>query len=250
MSTHRVYVDRELIAGDVGCTIVVEGDEARHAASVKRLTVGETVEVLDGLGAVASCVVEGIDPGKNKRPPMLRLVVRAVARAEPVRPRVRVLAPIPKADRLSWMIEQLSQVGAASWTPLTTARSVGMAADLRPDRLARIAREAAKQCGRAYTLVIDAPADLRTIDMGDLARAGGVLVADAGGERGGIDAGGTEAWSVFVGPEGGFAAEELARFEAAGVRGVALGPHVLRLETAAVVATAMLLRGARTDPGR
>lgn len=246
MSQHRFYVERALGAADVGATILIEGDEARHAASVKRLTVGEGAAALDGMGSIAACVVERVEPGKGKRGPVVKLTVREVRRVPPVLPRVRVLAPIPKADRLSWMLEQLSQAGAASWTPLTTQRSIGSADDLRPDRLARIAREAAKQCGRAHTLVIDEPVDLRTLDLGELMAAGGAMVADAGGERGTIDAGAADAWSVFVGPEGGFSPEELARFAGAGpgIRRVALGPHVMRIETAALAAAAMLLRNA------
>lgn len=246
MGQHRFYVDRELGAADVGATLLIEGDEARHGASAKRLAPGEGAEALDGMGSIASCVVDRIEPGKGKRGPVVRLTVREVRRVSQVVPRVRVLAPIPKADRLSWMLEQLSQAGVASWTPLRTQRSIGSPEDLRPDRLARIAREAAKQCGRAHTLVIDEPADLRTLDLGALSAAGGVLVADAGGERGVIDPGTAPVWSVLVGPEGGLAPDELAGLEAAGsgIRRVALGPHVMRIETAALAVAAMLLRSA------
>ena len=246
MGQHRFYVELALSAADVGATLLIEGDEARHGASAKRLTLGEGAEALDGAGSIAACVVERIEPGKGKRGPVVRLTVREVRRVPPVVPRVRVLAPIPKADRLSWMLEQLSQVGVASWTPLKTQRSIGSAEDLRPDRLARIAREAAKQCGRAHTLLIDEPADLDTLDLAAVCATGGVLVADAAGDREPIEPGAAAAWSVLIGPEGGLAPEEFARFEGAGsgLRRVALGPHVMRIETAALAAAAMLLRSA------
>ncbi len=244
MSTHRVYVDRALGPADIGSTLLVEGDEARHALGSKRLTEGDGVLVLDGLGRVAECVLDRAEAAKGKRPPVARLVVRAVREVPAVVPRVRVLTPIPKADRLSWMLEQLSQAGAAAWAPLTTQRSIGDARDLRPDRLARIAREAAKQCGRAYVLAIEPGVDLGTLDPAGLRGAGGVLVADSAGSRGPVDAAAHAAWSVLVGPEGGFAPDELARLQAAGVPRVALGPHVMRIETAALAAATLLLRGA------
>ncbi len=134
------------------------------------------------------------------------------------------------------MIDQLSQLGAAAWRPLLTAR--GERTDFRTDRLERIAEEAAKQCGRAWTLEIGPP-----LPIAEALALPGALLADAAGRPASPLLG--EAAALLVGPEGGFTPEEIAAADAAGVPRLRLGAHILRIETAAAAGAAALLAGAR-----
>lgn len=223
--------------------LTIGGEEAHHANRVKRINAGDRVEVLDGLGTVASCQV--IEIGKRRGELVMSLqVLTARAAAEP-NPRVAVASAIPKGDRLNWLIEQLSQVGASSWRALRTERGSTDVDAPNPEKLRRIAREAGKQCGRPWLLEIDGPMTLPEALKTQVGRT--TLVADASGGLGLPGAGGAEMPGellLLVGPEGGWSDAERALIAGADARIVGLGAHTLRIETACVVGAAVLgLRG-------
>lgn len=236
---HRIFID-EALNGETG-ELVIAGDEAAHAVLVKRLNASDRIEVLDGRGAVAQGEV--LETSRVKREPFLRVRLTSVGRVAPVSPAVHVCSAVPKGDRAGQLIDQLAQVGAASWSALETEHGVAEAGGHKLDRFARIAREASKQSGRAWMLNIEAPCRLS-----DAARATGgvrVLVADATGQRAsdlGIGAGPIR---LLVGPEGGWSSRERDAFVKAGVGVICAGPHVMRIETAAVAAAVAILNAAR-----
>ncbi|MEO1009242.1 MAG: RsmE family RNA methyltransferase [Planctomycetota bacterium] len=233
---HQHELDRE------GETLAIEGEEARHAVRVKRLREGEPIVLLDGRGGRATGIVAGSD--KNGPRDSWRLLVsiehyRLIPQSSPA---VHVLCPAPKGDLLESMIDQLSQVGAASWSPLETARSERPPRPGRLDRLRRVATESAKQCGRPWLLEIGEP--VRFSDA--LSRPHAVLAAADGEAPGRLPHAGPD-WgmediSVLVGPEGGFSDAERRNAEEQALARVALGPHVLRIGTAAVLAAAAFVR--------
>jgi 16S rRNA (uracil1498-N3)-methyltransferase len=210
---------------------VIGGDEARHAARVKRVAPGEAVEILDGQGGIAAGSVVAVE--KRGGEWAVRVEVSAVRRVEPVSPSVVVLAPAPKGDRLAQMIEGLSQVGAAGWRPLVTERAEHEAGAGKLERACRIAEESSKQCGRAWTLRVEPP-----IDFAAALRLPSLVLADAGG---GPVPGGAPEVNLLIGPEGGWSDAERKAAQAAGALVAAFGPHVMRIETAAVVAAAGLI---------
>ncbi|MDP1660699.1 MAG: 16S rRNA (uracil(1498)-N(3))-methyltransferase [Phycisphaerales bacterium] len=240
MSRHRLTLETTPPAA--GTAFSLTGDEAWHAVAVKRVQKGDTVELLDGRGTVATATVTASD--KRKRDALLDLRIESVRQEPPTSPRVELWSAVPKADRAAHMIDQLAQAGAALWRPLVASRSV-TDADHKAERLQRIATEASKQCGRAWHLAIDPPvsvADAAAWSASHKPPAGAMLVADADGlppsalPR-------ADHLVVLVGPEGGFTDAELITLRAAGAASVRLGPHVLRTETAAVAAgVAMLCR--------
>jgi 16S rRNA (uracil1498-N3)-methyltransferase len=217
-----------------GSTLTVSRDEALHAVRVKRAEVGERVRLLDGTGGVGIGEVVGVRPDL-----LVRVLERRVE--PPVSPRLEVWSATPKGPRLEDMIEQLSQVGAALWRPLETELGVVEPGEGKMERCRRVARESAKQCGRAWVMEIGEAAAL------DDATAGGaVLFGDAG-------AGGTRSlrealpWQghacvrLLIGPEGGFTPREVNRLRETGAVGSRFGPHVMRIETAAVVGAGVIL---------
>ncbi|MCK4873055.1 MAG: 16S rRNA (uracil(1498)-N(3))-methyltransferase [Phycisphaerales bacterium] len=228
---HRIYMPT--ICPDADGRLLIEGPEAHHAAAVKRIRRGEQVCVFDGSGRSCTGLVEQttgslivrIETDRTEPLPDVHLIVRSA---------------VPKGDRAEAMVDSLSQVGAAAFSPLRTARSVVTPRQAKIDRWRRIAIESAKQSGRSYLMDI-----LPGVDVGD-------ALADTEGEQAVLDATG-ESYAatgalritLYVGPEGGWSDEERVAFQQAGVAVVSLGVHTLRIETAAVVGAALILSAER-----
>lgn len=248
MPAHRFFVAQALSRGASDC--VVEGDEAAHAARVKRIEIGEEVELLDGVGGRATGLVAEF--GGSKKYPTVRVQVQRVVNEPPPPRMVEVWSALPKGERAGEMVDQLSQVGVWSWRPLRCRRGVTGPRDAKMERLGRIAIESAKQCGRSWVMRIDEEAGIE--DAAELAVAGAdasrgvvrprVWFADVGGESVlGVVAKMGGSVRVLVGPEGGWAPEEVDLFKAAGIGSVRLGSNVMRIETAGVVAGAVFAAG-------
>ncbi|MFI4897057.1 MAG: RsmE family RNA methyltransferase [Phycisphaerales bacterium JB059] len=219
----------------------IEGEEARHAVRVKRLRVGEGVQVLDGVGGVASAAVGAMDP-KGR---WVELEAEAPVRMDPLAPALEVCAPPPKGDRLAQLIDTLSQVGVASYRPLRCARGAPAPGEGKAERLRRIAGEAAKQCGRAWVLRIEPEIDFEAALLSE----GGMRVIMADASAAGVGDTGDAPARLLIGPEGGWAPEELDRARGAGVTIARFGAHIMRIETAALCASAILLANATTTAG-
>lgn len=226
------YVDA---LADVGGTVVVDGDEGHHAATVRRTRVGEELDLGDGAGAVAHVVVEQVAKG--------RLDARVLALTEVARatPTVTIAQALPKSERSELAVELATEAGADGFLAWQAARCVARwESSAKIDKgLARwgaVARSAARQSRRPYIPTVDGlestrdlvarAAHTRTLVLHESATVG---IADAGV----ADA---EALLLVIGPEGGVAPEELAELTAAGAQPVRLGPSVLRTSTAAAVA--------------
>ena len=223
----RLFVDN-LHAG------LVELDDAqsRHARSALRLGPGDRIELITPSGLLGTGAVATTEP---------RVVVEVDTLAMPTTtPALLVASAVPKGDRADWLVEKLSEIGVAAWTPLRTARSVVHPdGDSKFDRWRRIAIEASKQSKRVGVMRIDPLLSLNDL----LARlpAGGAVCLSTGPEAtplANTSAGG--GLTLLVGPEGGWTEEELERMAACGLTCAALGPTILRVETAAVVAAGMM----------
>ena len=214
-------------------------EEAAHAARVLRLREGAAVGLIDGRGLRAEAEVVAVGRGA------VRVRVGEPERPAPPSPRVRLLAAPPKGERAEAMVGQLAQLGVASWTPLLTERGGGDGSPNRRRRWERAAAEAAKQCGRADLLAVGeaarAPEALRALGP---APGRLLVVADPAGGRPALPAG-LEEVVALVGPEGGFTDAERGELLAAGAAPWGLGPHILRIETAAVAAAAAVRALAR-----
>jgi len=230
MATHRIFSDHPLNGRETRLAIV--GDEAQHAVRVKRLGPGEPIVVLDGLGKIARCRIAA--SGKTGREWSLELAVDQVEEAPRVTPRLEVVSAVPKGPRLADLIDGLSQVGAASWSPLDSARSITEPGPGKLDRLERTAAEAAKQSGRAWRLEIGGAMRLAEALVGPRA-----VVADVSGVA--YEPVGGPTVRLLIGPEGGWTPDELTAARQAGSRIARFGPHTMRIETAATVAAGIVL---------
>lgn len=219
-------------ASVAGEHVVIEGDDAHHAVRVLRLSAGERVTVSDGAGTVAAGVV--VEAGR-------RLTVEVTSRRTVSRepPRLVVVQGIPKAGKFEQIVQKLTELGVDEIVPLRAHRSVARwDTGAKLERLRAIGREAAKQSRRAWLPTIADPVDLSGAPRASLAlalheeaalRLSGALPAELPTEV-----------SVFIGPEGGFDPQEMALLAGIAVP-VSLGPQILRTETAALVACALIL---------
>ncbi|MFO0830652.1 MAG: RsmE family RNA methyltransferase [Phycisphaerales bacterium] len=216
-------------------THTITGEEAHHAARVKRLDAGAPVRLLNGRGLVAEARIAEVR--KDRRHDwVVDVLVQSLHQAPRTPPEVHVVAGVPKGDRLEQMIDGLSQVGAASWSPLVSARSIVDPREGKIDRLKRVCEEALKQCGRPWLLEIG-----DRLPFADaLSMAGRTLIlAHASGVPFRPPAPGPV--TLLIGPEGGFAPQEVDQATAAGAHVCSFGVHAMRVETAAVVAAGCLL---------
>jgi 16S rRNA (uracil1498-N3)-methyltransferase len=227
----RVFSDN---VPEVGSVVALDAGERHYVVHVKRHAVGDVVEIVgrrDGRRARAALVAVSKET--------VQAEIREVAVAAPTVLPVHILAAVPKRDLFDDVVRKLSEIGAASLTPITTARSVVVPGEAKIARWLRIANEAMRQCGRSTALEI---APLRSAVMAfESAAADAKLVFDPRAERVRFAeaCGPAKSIAIAVGPEGGFTCEELERAEASGFRGIGFGATVLRVETAAIVSAAL-----------
>lgn len=235
MRTTRLYFPD--LPADPGAALRIAGPEAHHALRVRRLGEGDTLWLLDGVGGSARAVIREVR--KDRGEWSLLAQVEMFERQPPARPALDVLSAVPKGEHLEQMIDGLTQVGAASWSPLTAERCVVEPRAGKLERLLRVVQESSKQCGRARFMRLG---EGRFFD--DALAHGPVVVADASGDA--WTPASDERLTLLVGPEGGWSPRELEHAARAGARISRFGVHTMRIETAAVVAAGIILAaGAR-----
>jgi 16S rRNA (uracil1498-N3)-methyltransferase len=226
---------------EVGERAVVDGDEGFHAANVRRIRPGEELDLGDGHGTVARCVVQDVAKGRLTAKVLDRTTIPLVS------PRVTVVQALPKSDRSELAIELATEAGADAFVAWQAARCVARwesaaKVDKGLRRWAAVARSAARQSRRPYipsvsgvvsttelaqrvcddgttTLVLHESATVKLTEL-PVAQQGSLL--------------------LVVGPEGGIADDEISALSDAGAAAVRLGPTVLRTSTAAAVALGAL----------
>lgn len=219
--------------------VVLDGPEGRHAATVRRLRVGELVVLADGRGRWAAGPVTSV--GKHD------LTVDCGPVQDEQRPalRVTVVQALPKGERSDLAVELATEAGADAFVPWAAHRCVARwTADKAVKGVTRwqgVAREAAKQARRATVPVVSDLLDLKglTARVRD-ADAAWILHESATGPITQAPRPTAGDLLLIVGPEGGVSPEEIETLSAAGAVAVRLGPQVLRTSTAAAVALGAL----------
>lgn len=232
---------RELDAG----LARIEGDAYRHLFRARRVAAGEPVRAADGRGRARWGEVARVD----RRSATLTLGAPAPANEPPWR--LELIVAAPRRERASWLVEKVTEVGAAAVRLVAAERAPRDYGPGSLDRLRRVAAAALEQCHRAALPEItgihpwsEVPALLAGcaarwvldtgLDTGPGARAAAeALVPPDPGANG----------ALLIGPEGGWSDPERAELAALGCVAVSLGGRVLRVETAAVVGAGVLLLG-------
>jgi 16S rRNA (uracil1498-N3)-methyltransferase len=228
------------LADDVaGDRVVLTGTEGHHAATVRRVRVGEAVDVVDGRGTRASCTVAVVG-----RDVVELIVVRRTTEAQPS-PRVVLVQALAKRDRGELAVELATEVGVDEIVPWAAARCVvEWHGDRGAKALARwrsTAREAAKQSRRSWLPTVrDAHTTEEVVHVLRAATAAVVLHEGATQPLAGLVLPEAGDIVLVVGPEGGLTEAEVRAFEAAGASAVRLGSSVLRTSTAGAAAAAVV----------
>ncbi|MGZ6376269.1 MAG: 16S rRNA (uracil(1498)-N(3))-methyltransferase [Ktedonobacterales bacterium] len=233
-----------------GDEIDLPQEVAHQARDVLRLATGDTLHLLDGAGGEFPAEIVSFD----RKRVIVRLGPRAQGRAEPAT-RVVLCQGMLKAAKFEWVLQKCTELGVSAFTPLLTERAVAAAEEAgesKRRRWSRIVAEALEQCGGTRLPEITPPRSLMHA-LADLPPGGISLIpweeAAALPLRAALqqsiarssDPNHIPEVRLFIGPEGGFSAGEIALAERAGAIPVTLGPRILRAETAAIVASTLAL---------
>jgi 16S rRNA (uracil1498-N3)-methyltransferase len=224
-------------------TATLAGAQAEHMARVLRAQPGMEADVVAG-GHVFHAEVAAVSVAE------VRFNLIAEVEADPALP-VTLAMTVFKFDRMEWAIEKATELGVAGIVPVIARRTekhLAQAADKRAERWRRIAHEAAQQARRSDVPLIHSPVAL-TERVRAASAATRIVLAEQERTttlRNALEAAVIEAQAempvleIAIGPEGGWAPEEEALFDANGWRAVSLGPRILRAETAAIAAMAVV----------
>jgi 16S rRNA (uracil1498-N3)-methyltransferase len=236
MSRRRFYALPEDI-NESGALLSVE--ETHHLLHVLRLKPGDEAFVFDGCGREYRCRIAKIEPRARLE------IIDEMKDAVESPLRITLAQALTKGEKFDFIVQKATELGASRIVPLATdhadVRLKGEGSQKRLERWRKISLEALKQCRRRHLVEIARP-----VAVNDFLKTDAVELKLALSERGGLTINeslvNTRDRDVvaMVGPEGGWSAGELGLMQSRGCRFVTLGPRVLRAETAAVVAVALI----------
>ncbi len=221
------------VVSDPRCTL--DRQESHHARKALRLSAGDAIELFDGQGTLAQASIERYDAAHAL------CYITSTQYHQPITPSLSIASAVPKGSLADAMVTQLSQLGVDRFIPLQTDHSVAAPSTAKLERFNKSTIESAKQCHRLWLMHIDEPQapanawadptyDLKLLttpacqplpDLADLISA-------------------SQSVLILVGPEGGWSPAELTAATAAGCLNWSIAPNILRIETAATAAAAIL----------
>jgi 16S rRNA (uracil1498-N3)-methyltransferase len=207
----------------------------RHLIKVLRLQVGATLRVFDGQGTEIDAQIEHV--GQNT----VSLVLGARRRLPPPKTTITLFQSPPKNDRMEYIVQKTTELGVARIVPILTSQGIMKPSAERCARWRTIAREAARQCGRAEVPVIEEAQPLELVLHSLPAPTRRILLWEEERKRSireALENGPTQV-ALMVGPEGGWSEIEVNRCLDAGFMPTTMGPLILRADTAAIVAVAL-----------
>ena len=239
MSAPRFFLDVPLVPDDRGREIELSAGVARHAAQVLRLRTGDRIVLFSGRGGEFAATIARID----RRRVGVRVGDFDPVEREPAHA-VTLVQSLIAADMMDLVVRRAVELGASAIAPVHAARSQR----IPPDRATRrvehwrhVAIAACEQCGRNRVPRIDDLQPLSTwLASAPKASSPAIMLVPSAGAALARIVRGAPPPAILVGPEGGFAEDEVEQAARLGVRHAHLGPRVLRAETAALAALATL----------
>jgi len=239
---HRFFISGENLCGG---QVVLSGRQAHQIRNVLRMAPGDQIIVLDNTGYEYVAAITDV----ARQRAVGRIMDKQPAQGEP-RTQITLYQALLAREKFEWVLQKCTEVGVTRFVPVVTQRTIVRRADtITPHRLARwkgIVTEAAEQSGRGRIPQLECPvkladalAGLRAFDRCLIASPQAVSrtlreLLQAGGS-------GPAAIALLIGPEGGFSDEEITAACEKGAVAMSLGKRILRTETAAVVASALIL---------
>jgi 16S rRNA (uracil1498-N3)-methyltransferase len=231
------YLAEALETTTVGATVLLEGPEARHAATVSRVRIGETLAIGNGRGLMLNATV--VQTTKES----VELLVETMEHIDSLYPRITLVQALAKTDRDERAVEASTELGVDAVIPWAADRSIskweGPKIDKGISRWTAIVREATKQSIRAF--IPQVGPHLRTAQLIEHLEGKHVLVLDPTATLpvSKVDCDERDI-ALIVGPEGGISESELERFVESGATLVTLGRNILRTSTAGPAALAII----------
>ena len=223
----HLLVDGEELDRD---SVEVEGADYRHLFRARRLKIGDRVRLVDGRGGARWSIVAGVTAERA------RLDVEGPAPTfEPAR-RVALFVSVVRPERAAWLVEKATELGVRELQWFVSERTSRSFTERAVARQARVAKSALEQSGGAWLPRIGAPVAL---EQAGIPAGAVVLHPGAGTSLAAV----RDIRTLVIGPEGGFSEREIEWFADRGATLAGLGPRVLRAETAAVAALAVVLAG-------
>jgi 16S rRNA (uracil1498-N3)-methyltransferase len=244
MSGRRLFVPAARLGGT---RLVLTDDDHQYVARVLRARPGDRLTLFDGAGAEVEAAIARV----GKLDTELVLGARRAGSATAPAIAITLLVAAPRGERMDLVVQKTTELGVARIVPVVAERSVARPEPARRGRWEKIAREAARQCGRADVPRVDEPLPLAValaapdlpatrFALWEAERTQSLRARLAAAVATGPSGGPRSAVALLVGPEGGFPAGEIDTAAAAGFVPVSLGPRILRVETAAIVAVALV----------
>src|SRR5580658_1567067 len=224
-------------------TAIIVGAQAEHMARVLRAYPGMEADVVAG-GHVFHAEVAAVNASE------VRCNLISEIQADPALP-VTLVVSVYKFDRMEWALEKATELGVAAVAPVIARRTekhLALAADKRIERWRRIVHEAAQQSRRSDVPLVH---DCATLASRVRSASGATRIVLAEQERtttlrhaieeaAALAGEEMPTLEIAIGPEGGWAPDEEALFDASGWRSTSLGPRILRAETAAIASLAVV----------
>lgn len=244
MRLTRVYVEAPLVPGSL---VELPPDTASHLAKVLRARSGDELILFNGDGREFNGVIEAV---RGSRVSASIGDSRPVDRESPLA--ITLVQCVPRGDRMDFIVQKATELGVARIAPVLSQRSVvrldKAQAESKAVHWRAVAVSACEQCGRNRLPTIEAVQPLLNYLGESSPGTGPRLVLEPESARSHAAAQDTSAGAagpivdaeIAIGPEGGFASDELEAFRVAGFSQIGLGPRILRAETAAIAAVVWL----------
>ncbi len=243
---HRFFVEPEAVQAD---EVHFSPETSRQISHVLRLRTGSRVMVLDNSGFEMLTDLVDVNDGEC----VGRVVQKEQCKTEPQTKLLMILS-LTQREKFEWMLQKCTEVGASAFLPMITSRSLSQKKSDASSKYARwktILKEAAEQSGRGIIPELRDVEDFDEVIKNVTRQYSLCLMAWESEHQKKLDdllrEHRAEKIAVMIGPEGGFAEEEVERAAGAGFHPVTLGNRILRMETAAVVAAALVLHEMEKD---
>lgn len=237
---HSCYVPPAQVSKDA---IRIGDEERHHLLNVLRLKAGDPVHIFDGEGNSYTAIL-----GDTRLPALYASIIKHQFHPH-TPPHITLFQGLPKSDKMDLVVQKTTEIGVNRIVPTICQRSIPIRSETAQAKLQarwqRIANEAAKQCRRSrFAIIHDAKAIERCFEQAahfDLS----ILLWENEEEWGIKEVlrrhTSAESIGLFVGPEGGFSAEETETAIQCGILPATLGPNILRTETAGIVGAAIVM---------
>ena len=233
----RLFVSQALING---ASVFVEGNRARYVGRVLRLRVGDAITIFDGSGPEWPATIESMSKSS------VTLQVGDSVEAGTESPlKIHLVQGVSRGERMDFVVQKATELGVKRITPVLTEYGVvkldAKRAAKRRDHWQGVAASACEQSGRTRLPLIDEPVALKQWFGAKPADADVDLILRPGAATplARVEPPATKA-CILIGPEGGFSQTEYEDAEVSGFTAVSLGPRILRTETAAAAALAIM----------